>query len=546
MRNLRTLGIIVVALLGAAGCSSTVEDVGEVTSSGGEIESASERDALDVEETSSREDPRFDAIFADAGREFAVPPAVLKSIAFAETRYEMVAGEEELDGKPPSFGMMALSGARLEQGAKLAGVTVEQAKSDPRSNVRAAAALLSSHAASMGIARERIAAWAQPVARFSGIDDQDARTSYARDEVFGALERGVGELSVQIPREGLLEELRAELPAATETLAAGPDYASAIWRPSPNFNSRPVKAAMVIVHTCESGYSGCWSWLTQTRSQVSAHYVVREDGREISQLVREASRAWHIGATYSSANNGGVDAFRNGTSCNNFTIGIEHGGYASQKSWPTAQIDASAKLVCDISRDNGIPRDRFHVVGHGQLQPYNRTDPGANWPWADYMKRINTHCGATQPPPPPPPPSGGELIIDSNNARNDRSRGYIQVSGNWKSSVSVLGYYGTGYWSADAAAVSDGATFYVHATSDVTKTIDAYWTAASDRTAAAPFVVFNARGEKVGQTNVDQRSGGSKWNTIGTFRLTAGWNRVVLSRWTTTGTVVIADAIRVR
>lgn len=71
----------------------------------------------------------------------------------------------------------------------------------------------------------------------------------------------------------------------------------------------------------------------------------------------------------------------NGVQSNNFTVGIEHAGLASQSSWPAAQIDASARLVCDITQDHGIPRDRCHVVGHGQLQPWNRTNPGRNWPW---------------------------------------------------------------------------------------------------------------------------------------------------------------------
>ena len=63
-----------------------------------------------------------------------------------------------------------------------------------------------------------------------------------------------------------------------------------------------------------------------------------------------------------------------------------------EKLSPVAQIDASARLVCDVARRWQIPRDRLHIVAHGQLQPYNRTDPGANWPWADYLARIDRYC----------------------------------------------------------------------------------------------------------------------------------------------------------
>ena len=87
---------------------------------------------------------------------------------------------------------------------------------------------------------------------------------------------------------------------------------------------------MVIIHTCEGAYSGCWGWLANSASGVSAHYVVKEDGREISQLVREANRAWHIAATYECSLNGSMECGARATRSNNFTVGIEHAGFASQ------------------------------------------------------------------------------------------------------------------------------------------------------------------------------------------------------------------------
>ncbi|HYO54266.1 N-acetylmuramoyl-L-alanine amidase [Archangium sp.] len=346
-----------------------------------------------VSEASAREDDSFDALFKEAGQEFNVPPALLKSISFVQTRYQMVQGAEEFEGRPTVYGLMALSGAVLEEGAKRAGVTVEQARKDARSNVRAAAALLSHRADALQIDRTQATRWAPAVAEVSGIEEEEGRRSFVQNEVFRVARLGLGTLSKEwaASGQGLPVE---ELGQQTQALA-GPDYAPAVWRPSPNYNSRPMGVRMVIIHTCESGYSGCWSWLTNSTSQVSAHYVVREDGGEISQLVRDASRAWHIGATYQCSNNSGVACELNGRSSNDFTIGIEHGGYASTTNWPVTQIDASARLLCDITRDHGIPRDRYHVVGHGQLQPYNRTDPGANWPWADYLNRANAHCGCT-------------------------------------------------------------------------------------------------------------------------------------------------------
>ena len=143
-------------------------------------------------------------------------------------------------------------------------------------------------------------------------------------------------------------------------------------------------------------------------------------------------------------------------------------------------------------------------------------------------------------------PSAAAIIIDSNNANNNTARGYIEVSGNWLGSSGTPGYYGTGYYYASTAAVSDPATFWFYLPSAATKTIDAWWTAGTNRSATAPFIAYNASGAEVGRVGVNQQLNGGKWNAIGTWNFSAGWNRVVLSRWTTSGYVVIADAVRVR
>jgi N-acetyl-anhydromuramyl-L-alanine amidase AmpD len=509
-------------------------------------------------EAALREAPTYDAVFQEAGATFGVPPALLKSLAWAETRYEMVQGDVEHDGESARFGLMSLWGDALTQGAMLAGVTEGAAKTNASANVFAAAAYLDALARARSIDRADAEAWATVLEDYSRIEDPNARTEFARREVFGALELGVGAPSTALEREGKLLSLKVpgeDMASLQQRLSAGPDYAPAIWRRSPNFNSRPgVRPKMIIIHTCEGGYSGCWGWLTRPAAKVSAHYVVSTTG-EISQLVREGDRAWHVSASYNCCLNGQTECPRNGTSINDFSIGIEHAGFASQSSFPQAQLDASARLVCNIAKDLGIPRDANHIVGHGQLQPGNRVDPGRNWPWASYLARINSNCGSTgtaaptEPPPVTPTPTptpGAAIVVDSNNSRNDQSVGYIQLSANWVSALATPGYYGTGYFFAATTSVSDGATFWFKLDAPARKTVDAWWTAGTNRATNAPFAAFNAQGARVGETTVNQQLNGGAWRDVGSFDFTAGWNRVVLSRQAAAGKVVIADAIRIR
>ena len=461
----------------------------------------------------SRPSP-FDSIFAAAGAEFGVSPQVLRAIGWVETRWQMVVGAEEFPGRPAAFGVMALRGAALEQGAALAGVTPAAARRDPGANIRAAAALLAVYTADAGLGGA--------IARYSGIDISAGRTAYRR-EIDGLL-------GTLIPHA-----VAAACPPPVDTGA--PDYAPAVWRPSSNFNARPSDSTggihMVIVHTCESNYASCWSWLVNTASQVSAHYVVNEDGDQVSQLVREPSRGWHIAALYRCVLNLQHDCWLNDGQSNDFTVGIEHAGFVSQDSFPTSQLDASARLVCDVTRDRGIPRDWQHIVAHGQLQPENRTDPGPNWPWIAYIHRIQARCG--------------EVVVDDSSRFNDAGLALAAMPAAWSVTQQTPDYYGGGYrWASTQPDAADGAEFRFRLDAAGARTLDARWTSGTNRSARAAYAVIAATGDTLAIVPTNQTTGGGSWHALGSWTFPAGWNRVVLLRRDTTGTVVVADAVRVR
>jgi hypothetical protein len=76
--------------------------------------------------------------------------------------------------------------------------------------------------------------------------------------------------------------------------------------------------------------------------------------------------------------------------------------------------------------------------------------------------------------------------------------------------------------------------------------VDAWWTDLSNRSTTAPYIAYNASGTEVGRASANQQVNGGKWNTLGTWSFTAGWNKIILSRWTTEGYFVVADAVRIR
>ncbi|GLS21253.1 N-acetylmuramoyl-L-alanine amidase [Labrys miyagiensis] len=144
---------------------------------------------------------------------------------------------------------------------------------------------------------------------------------------------------------------------------------------SPNHGERVGTASpsMLILHyTGMPGGQGALERLADPAAQVSCHYFVGEDG-EIIQMVPEARRAWHAGQS----NWEGI------TDINSHSIGIEivnPGHEWGYRDFPAVQMAAVRALCSDIvSRHAILPQ---HVLGHSDIAPLRKTDPGERFDWA--------------------------------------------------------------------------------------------------------------------------------------------------------------------
>jgi len=141
--------------------------------------------------------------------------------------------------------------------------------------------------------------------------------------------------------------------------------------PSPNWDERTLPVTMVVLHYTEMEREAALQRLTDPEAKVSAHYFISEEG-EVVRLVDEDKRAWHAGASY----------WRGHRDVNSASIGIEldHPGHAlGYRAFADAQIEALIPLVGDIVRRHDIPR--ANVVGHSDVAPARKTDPGELFPW---------------------------------------------------------------------------------------------------------------------------------------------------------------------
>lgn len=152
-----------------------------------------------------------------------------------------------------------------------------------------------------------------------------------------------------------------------------PDFRSACVVASPNHDERKSAIDMVLLHyTGMPSSDEALARLTDPESKVSSHYFVDEDGR-IDQLVPEARRAWHAG----------LSSWKGVTDINSCSIGIEivnPGHEFGYRDFPGLQMDAVIALCRSIvSRYNIAPA---RVLGHSDVAPARKEDPGEKFPWA--------------------------------------------------------------------------------------------------------------------------------------------------------------------
>ena len=147
--------------------------------------------------------------------------------------------------------------------------------------------------------------------------------------------------------------------------------------PSPNFDERGLAISMIVLHyTGMESAEAAVARLCDPEAKVSAHYVVDEDGR-VLRLVDEAKRAWHAGKSH----------WREIDDVNSASIGIEivnPGHELGYRAFPAPQIEALIPLVADIKQRHGITRG--NVVGHSDIAPTRKQDPGELFPWGQLAR----------------------------------------------------------------------------------------------------------------------------------------------------------------
>ena len=163
---------------------------------------------------------------------------------------------------------------------------------------------------------------------------------------------------------------------------------------SPHFNARPNnEVSLLVIHNIslpagcfglphiDALFQGCLdleaddSFSELNGLQVSAHFLIRRDG-EIVQYVSCDDRAWHAA----------VSQFQGRENCNDFAIGIELEG-TDFVAYTDAQYQQLTELTLEIMAQYPMINPT-RIVGHCDIAPIRKTDPGESFDWRRYRDAI--------------------------------------------------------------------------------------------------------------------------------------------------------------
>jgi len=365
-----------------------------------------------------------------------LPKGILEAISFTTTRLNHRTPNESVvncSGTPNIYGIMGIISEKqsvfnvdLNTISLVSGISIDELKESPKKNIFGVASWLNFNLVNKN---HKLIDFIPLLANYTGIPNNSNVSSFLRNDfalqVFKKMRDGIifngfvftspqaliiadyfdKNFLSQYKNNKLIVSVNKTDNLDNKTPNSS-DYIDATWIGSDCFNDRTTSITDVAIHDMEGYFNYTAYTLFQNCSNnVSSHYCIRSSDGFIVQLISEDKKAWHIGAG------------------NNYSIGIEHEGFANDASWYTEEMyQSSAALVVDITQSgygidpttcyngpsnvNGqiepLPTN-IKIKGHCHYSFSTHYDPGENWNWYHYYDLINNNA----------------LLIDNNNLQNN-------------------------------------------------------------------------------------------------------------------------------
>ena len=157
---------------------------------------------------------------------------------------------------------------------------------------------------------------------------------------------------------------------------------------SPNFTPNRARTEFLIIHhtggkSADTAFGSAVDWLGRKEAMASAHFVIPRRMSNIVQMVRLEDKAWHAGRSSWVLDGKPV------TGLNSYAIGIELAGNGNRWEYTDFQYAALAAICIDlIFPEYPHLADPERILGHEQISPGRKVDPGRMFDWRRFYKSL--------------------------------------------------------------------------------------------------------------------------------------------------------------
>ncbi|WP_160376814.1 N-acetylmuramoyl-L-alanine amidase, partial [Flavobacterium hydrocarbonoxydans] len=424
--------------------------------------------------------------FTAASKEFGVPVEILMAVGQVQSNWTQVSSSFY-----GSWGVMGLIESdynnQIAVASKLIKSSPKAIKTNAKTNIRAAAALLKSY--QKNAAPKSLEDWFEATKELTGLNNEEMKTSLA-ERFFKVIKEGSKTVTlwkeiidikgkvVSIPSQKTIKKSTTGKGAATAATAAV-DYPDALSRfTSCNYGTGRSGYGIdyYFVHYMATGtYEGAISWFSDCSRTTpsSAHYCIRNSDGQISQVVSEADRAYAQGVTGQGQWNGAG-------------ISTEHEVLATNLAMWDSQpmLNAAAALAIDVCDRNGISKTRRVTNGDRAIYGHNDVKLSTDCPnlttarWNVLLGKIA--AGGVSNAPTTITPAAGQIYVST------------PVNFSWDSTISNADYRiqvsksSAGWNNTDGftTSTSPNSTVVVN---DVVNTVKTYsWNATNSAVSESP------------------------------------------------------------
>lgn len=133
------------------------------------------------------------------------------------------------------------------------------------------------------------------------------------------------------------------------------------YKATPN-QSGTIKPKFIVLHHSSGSHDGTKSWILNSASQVSYHYLIAADGSR-TQFVYDTKKAWHAGRS----------TWKGYTGLNSHSVGISFYGDTYKRVPSAVEIDSAAKKCVYLINKFNMNID--DIITHKMISPGRKDDP---------------------------------------------------------------------------------------------------------------------------------------------------------------------------